>query len=178
MIDGTKIRFLTVIDEYTRECLALHVDYNLKSDDVMEVLTALFIQRGIPDHIRSDNGGEFTADTIRLWLTKRIGVTPVYISPGSPWENGYNESFNGKFRKEFLDLEALSTLKEAQVLSGQWRYLYNHIRPHISLGYKPPAPLAHTLPDTLRRRAARGVRSSAALQPSLPASYNVGKVPI
>jgi len=178
LMDGTKIRFLTVIDEYTRECLALHVDYSLKSDDVMEVLTGLFIQRGIPNHIRSDNGSEFTAPAIRLWLEQRIGVKPLYISPGSPWENGYNESFNGKFRKEFLDLEVFYTLKEAQVLTGQWRYLYNHIRPHISLGYKPPAPLAYPLPDTLRRAAARGARSSATLQPALPAAYNAGKVPI
>ena len=178
LMDGTKIRFLTVIDEHTRECLALHVDYRLKSDDVMEVLTGLFIQRGIPNHIRSDNGSEFTAPAIRLWLEQRIGVKPLYISPGSPWENGYNESFNGKFRKEFLDLEVFYTLKEAQVLTGQWRYLYNHIRPHISLGYKPPAPLAYPLPDTLRRAAARGARSSATLQPALPAHYNAGKVPI
>lgn len=178
LMDGTKIRFLTVIDEYTRECLSLHVDYRLRSDDVMEVLTGLFIKRGIPDHIRSDNGSEFTAPAIRLWLERQIGVKPLYISPGSPWENGYNESFNGKFRKEFLDLEGFYTLKEAQVLAGQWRYLYNHIRPHISLGYKPPAPLAHTLPDTLRHRATRGARSSATLQPALPALYNAGKVPI
>lgn len=178
LMDGTKIRFLTVVDEYTRECLALHVDYRLKSDDVMEVLTGLFIRRGIPNHIRSDNGSEFTADAIRLWLEQRIGVKPLYISPGSPWENGYNESFNGKFRKEFLDLEVFYTLKEAQVLAEQWRYLYNHIRPHISLGYKPPAPLAYPLSDTLRRRAARGERSSATLQPALPALYNAGKVPI
>ena len=178
LMDGTKIRFLTVIDEYTRECLALHVDYRLKSDDVMEVLTGLFIQRGIPNHIRSDNGSEFTAPAIRLWLEQRIGVKPLYISPGSPWENGYNESFNGKFRKEFLDLEVFYTLKEAQVLTGQWRYLYNHIRPHISLGYKPPAPLACPLPDTLRPAAVRGARSSATLQPALPAHYNAGKVTI
>lgn len=179
LMDGTKIRFLTVVDEYTRECLALHVAYRLKSDDVMEVLTGLFIQRGIPDHIRSDNGSEFTADAIRLWLENRIGVKPLYISPGSPWENGYNESFNGKFRKEFLDLEALSTLKEAQVLAERWRHTYNHIRPHISLGYKPPAPLAHTVPDTLRRRAAmQGETAYAPLRQSLPAFDNAGKVPI
>ena len=178
LMDGTKIRFLTVVDEYTRECLALHVDYRLKSDDVMEVLTGLFIQKGIPNHIRSDNGSEFTADAIRLWLEKRIGVKPLYISPGSPWENGYNESFNGKFRKEFLDLEVFYTLKEAQVLTKQWRHVYNHIRPHISLGYKPPAPLTHTFPDNLRRNAARGARSSAPLQPALPALYTARKVPI
>lgn len=139
--DGTKIRFLTVVDEYTRECLALHVDYNLKSDDVMETLTQLFIARGIPDHIRSDNGSEFTAKPIKAWLAS-LGVKTLYITPGSPWENGYNESFNGRFRDEFLKTEALTTLKEASVLSAKWRHLYNHIRPHSSLGYKPPAPLA------------------------------------
>lgn len=175
LMDGTKIRFLTVIDEYTRECLALHVDYRLRSDDVMEVLTGLFIQRGIPGHIRSDNGSEFTAPAIRLWLEQRIGVKPLYISPGSPWENGYNESFNGKFRKEFLDLEGFYTLKEAQVLAEQWRYLYNHIRPHISLGYKPPAPLAYPLPDNLRRRATRGAGLPLRSSPISPRSITLEK---
>jgi transposase InsO family protein len=138
---GTKIRFLTVVDEYTRECLALRVGYGLGADDVMDVLTGLFITRGVPDHIRSDNGSEFTARSIRSWLS-RLGVKTLYISPGSPWENGYNESFNGKLRDEFLNGEIFFTLKEAQVLSEEWRHLYNHIRPHTSLGYKPPAPLA------------------------------------
>lgn len=141
LIDGTKIRFLTVVDEYTRECLALHVDYRLGADDVMDVLTDLFITRGIPDHIRSDNGSEFTAKSIRQWLPK-LGVKTLYIEPGSPWENGYNESFNGRFRDEFLSGEIFYTLKEAQMLTAEWRHLYNHIRPHTSLGYKPPAPLA------------------------------------
>ena len=140
---GTKIRFLTVVDEYTRECLALRVDYRLGSDDVMDVLTDLFITHGIPDHIRSDNGSEFTAKSIRNWLPK-LGVKTLYIAPGSPWENGYNESFNGRFRDEFLSGEVFYTLKEAQVLTEEWRHLYNHIRPHTSLGYKPPAPLAGT----------------------------------
>ncbi|MGH9440136.1 MAG: IS3 family transposase, partial [Terriglobia bacterium] len=141
LLDGTPIRFLTLVDEYTRECLALRVGYSLKSDDVMDVLTELFITRGIPDHIRSDNGSEFTAKHIRSWL-KFLGVKTLYIEPGSPWENGYNESFNGKFRDEFLDGEVFYTLKEAQVLTAEWRHLYNHIRPHTSLGYRPPAPLA------------------------------------
>ena len=176
LMDGTKIRFLTVVDEYTRECLAIRVGYNLKSDDVMDVLTDLFIARGIPDHIRSDNGAEFTAKVIRAWL-KNLGVKTLYISPGSPWENGYNESFNGKFRKEFLDLEALTTLQEAKVLTEQWRHVYNHIRPHISLGYKPPAPLAHPLPD-LSRRATRGEPAYATLRHALPALDSVRKVPI
>ena len=140
---GRKIRFLTVVDEYTRECLALHVNYALKSNDVMQVLTKLFIERGMPDHIRSDNGAEFTSKPIQSWL-KQMGVKTLYIEPGSPWENGYNESFNGRFRDEFLKTEALYSLKEAEVLSAQWRHIYNHIRPHSSLGYKPPAPLAKT----------------------------------
>ncbi len=141
MACGTKIRFLTVVDEYTRECLALRVGYRLGADDVMDVLTDLFITRGLPDHIRSDNGSEFTAKSIREWLPK-LGVKTLYIAPGSPWENGYNESFNGRFRDEFLNREIFYTLKEAQVLTEEWRHLYNHIRPHTSLGYKPPAPLA------------------------------------
>jgi putative transposase len=178
LLDGTKIRFLTVVDEYTRECIALRVGYGLKSDDVMDVLTDLFIARGIPRHIRSDNGAEFTATAIREWLENGIGVKPLYISPGSPWENGYNESFNGKFRKEFLDREAFYTLKEAQVLTEQWRHIYNHIRPHISLGYKPPAPLAWPIPRKLRPRTAPGEPASATLRQALPALDNAGKVPI
>ena len=130
-----------MIDEYTRECLSLRTGYSLKADDVMDVLTDLFIKRGIPDHIRSDNGSEFTAKSIRTWLPK-LGIKTLYIEPGSPWENGYNESFNGRLRDECLNGETFYTLKEAQVLLEQWRHHYNHIRPHTSLGYKPPAPLA------------------------------------
>lgn len=141
--DGTKIRTLTVIDEYSRECLALHTGYKLGSDDVMAVLTDLFIERGIPDHIRSDNGAEFTSRSIRAWLSQ-LNVKTLYIEPGSPWENGYNESFNGRLRDELLNGESSYTLKEAQVILEQWRHHYNHIRPHSSLGYKPPAPLART----------------------------------
>jgi len=139
--DGTKIRTLTVVDEYTRECLSLRTGYALKSDNVMAVLTELFTTRGIPDHIRSDNGSEFTAHSIRQWLTG-LGVKTLYIEPGSPWENGYNESFNGRLRDECLNAESFHTLKEAQIILEQWRHHYNHIRPHTSLGYKPPAPLA------------------------------------
>ena len=139
--DGTKIRTLTVIDEYTRECLSLRTGYRLRADDVMDVLTELFISKGIPDHIRSDNGSEFTATSIRSWLTK-LGIKTLYIEPGSPWENGYNESFNGRLRDECLNAETFHTLKEAQVILEQWRHHYNHIRPHTSLSYRPPAPLA------------------------------------
>lgn len=161
LADGTKIRFLTVVDEYTRECLALHVDYNVRSDDVMAVLMQLFIERGIPDHIRSDNGSEFTSKPIKAWL-KNLGVKTLYIEPGSPWENGYNESFNGRFRDEFLKTEAFYTLKEAEVLTAQWRHLYNHIRPHSSLGYKPPAPLA---------RIGKGASATAPAPFPMPANH-------
>ena len=137
--DGRPIKILTVVDEYTRECLALVVERRLRSDDVLHCLTDLFVARGIPEHIRSDNGPEFTAKAVRQWLGN-IGVTTVYIEPGSPWENGYNESFNGKLRDEFLNGEIFYTLKEAQVLIEGWRREYNTIRPHSSLGYRPPAP--------------------------------------
>jgi putative transposase len=139
---GKKIRLLTIIDEYTRECLKIRVDYQIKSDDVLDELTNLFLTKGIPDHIRSDNGSEFTAHTLRQWLSD-LGVKTAYISPGSPWENGFNERFNGSLRDECLNLEQFDTLKEAQVIVEQWVREYNHIRPHSSLQYNPPAPLVN-----------------------------------
>ena len=139
--EGKAVRLLTVIDEYTRECLAIKVARRLRSDDVLECLAELFVRHGVPDHIRSDNGPEFTATAVREWL-ERLGVKTLYIEPGSPWENGYNESFNGKLRDELLDREIFYTLWEAQTLIGQWRHIYNTIRPHSSLGYRPPAPEA------------------------------------
>lgn len=142
---GKKIRMLTVIDEYTRKCLAIHVGYALKSDDVLDVISDLFVTEGLPDFIRSDNGSEFTAKTLRSGLYK-LGIRTAYIEPGSPWENGYNESFNGRLRDELLNGEVFYTLKEAQAIIEQWRNHYNHVRPHSSLGYKPPAPLAHASP--------------------------------
>ena len=137
--EGKAFRMLTVIDEFTRECLAIAVARNLKSDDVLACLTGLFTRHGPPEHIRSDNGSEFTATAVREWLS-RIGVKTLYIEPGSPWENGYNESFNGKLRDELLNGEIFYTLREAKVLIEQWRRHYNTIRPHSSLGYMPPAP--------------------------------------
>jgi transposase InsO family protein len=142
--DGRPFRMLTIIDEYTRECLAIVVARRLTSDDVLQVLTDLFVERGPPDHIRSDNGGEFTARIVRAWLG-RIGVRTLFIERGSPWENGYNESFNGKLRDELLDREIFHSLHEAQVLIERWRRHYNTSRPHSALGYRPPAPQA-TLP--------------------------------
>lgn len=138
---GKSIRMLTVIDEYTRECLAIRVAYRLKSDDVLDVLSDLFLLKGMPDYIRSDNGSEFTAHTLREWL-KELKVRTAYIEPGSPWENGFNERFNGSLRDECLNGELFYTLKEAQVIIESWRKEYNHIRPHSSLNYRPPAPLA------------------------------------
>ena len=145
--NGKAIKILTVIDEYTRESLALLVSRRITSQEVIDKLFDLFILRGIPEHIRSDNGPEFTAKAIRKWLN-RIGVKTLYIEPGSPWENGYIESFNGKLRDELLNREVFNTLKEAKVLIEQWRQEYNHIRPHSSLGYRPPAPEAK-IPVTL-----------------------------
>jgi putative transposase len=130
---------LNIIDEYTRECLAIKVARSLRSKDVLEQLGELFVRRGMPAHIRSDNGSEFTAVKLRDWL-QRLGVKTLYIEPGSPWENGYIESFNGKLRDELLNIEIFDTLKEAQVLSEWWRKGYNTIRPHSSLNYRPPAP--------------------------------------
>ena len=155
--DGRKFRMLTVIDEFTRRCLAIVVERGLKSDNVLHCLTELFVKHGPPDHIRSDNGSEFTAIAVRTWLG-RIGVKTLFIAPGSPWENGYNESFNGKLRDELLNSEIFYTLKEAQVLIERWRQHYNTIRPHSSLGYKPPAP------ETILPRPA--VRAYATLQPA------------
>jgi transposase InsO family protein len=138
---GKTIRMLTIVDEYTRECLAIRVDRRLDSEDVLEQLAALFVYRGVPDYLRSDNGPEFVAKAVREWLAK-VGVQTLFIEPGSPWENGYVESFNGKLRDELLNGEIFYTLKEAQVLIEWWREEYNEIRPHSALGYRPPAPAA------------------------------------
>ena len=132
---------MTILDEYTRECLRITVARRITAQDVIYELGELFLERGIPEHIRSDNGPEFTARAIRQWL-KDLGVKTLYIEPGSPWENGYIESFNGKLRDELLNVEIFTTLFEAQVLIENWRKDYNQIRPHSALGYWPPAPEA------------------------------------
>jgi transposase InsO family protein len=139
--DGRALRLLTIMDEYTRQCLSIDVERRLSSQDVLDRLTDLFVRHGVPEHIRSDNGPEFTATAVRRWL-HRLEVKPLYIEPGSPWENGYIESFNGKLRDELLDREVFDTLWEAQVLVERWRREYNHVRPHSALGYRPPAPEA------------------------------------
>jgi transposase InsO family protein len=137
--DGRPIKMLNVIDEYSRESLAIKVARRLNSFDVLETLGDLFLAKGSPKYIRSDNGPEFVAKRLRRWL-KKLDVGTLFIEPGSPWENGYVESFNGKLRDELLNGEIFSTLKEAQVLIEMWRKEYNSIRPHSSLGYRPPNP--------------------------------------
>ena len=139
--DGRPLKVLTVLDEYSRECLAIEVERSLQSIDVLECLADLFMERGLPDYIRSDNGPEFAAKQIRTWLD-RLGVGTLFIEPGSPWENGYVESFNGKLRDECLHREVFTALAEAKVLIEQWRKEYNQIRPHSARGYHPPAPEA------------------------------------
>jgi putative transposase len=152
--EGRPVRLLTIVDEYTRESLMIRVARRLNSESVLECLASLFVYRGVPDYIRSDNGSEFTAKAVREWLG-RVGVKTLFIEPGSPWENGYVESFNGKLRDELLNGEIFYTLKEARVLIESWRQHYNEVRPHSSLGYRAPAPWARLLPDpgsaTLRR---------------------------
>jgi putative transposase len=141
--DGRALRILTLIDEYTRECLAIRVARRLASLEVMETLADVMLLRGVPEYIRSDNGPEFLAQELRQWLGKlRTGT--LYIERGSPWENGYCESFNGKLRDECLNGEIFYSLKEAQVIIEQWRVEYNTKRPHSALGYRPPAPEAYS----------------------------------
>ncbi len=137
--NGRAFKVLNIIDEFTRECLATLVARKIKNQDVVDLLFHLFIFRGVPEHIRSDNGPEFTAKAIRTWLN-HLGVKTLYIEPGSPWENGYIESFNGKLRDELLAREIFTTLEEAKILIEQWRREYNQVRPHSTLGYRPPAP--------------------------------------
>lgn len=141
---------MTVIDEYTRECLAIPVARKLNSEDVLSTLADLMMQRGVPNYIRSDNGAEMTATAVRDWI-RSVGAQTLFIEPGSPWENGYNESFNGKLRDELLNGEIFYTLKEAQVIIERWREHYNTVRPHSSLGYRPPAPqsvIANPIPSS------------------------------
>ena len=160
--DGKAFRMLTVIDENTRECLAIWVKRKLNSQDVLCVLAKLFVRHGPPEHIRSDNGPEFVAKAVREWLG-RLQVETLFITPGSPWENGYNESFNGKLRDECLNMEIFYTLKGAQILIEQWRCFYNTERPHSALGYRPPAPEA-TLRPVARLAYARGRTSLSLVQ--------------
>ena len=139
--NGKAFKILNVIDKYSRECLAILVARKINNQNVIDLLFRLFIFRGIPEHIRSDNGSEFTGKAVRRWLN-RLGVKTLFIEPGSPWENGYIESFNGKLRDKLLNRESFTTLEEAKVLIEQWRREYNQVRLHSALRYRPPAPEA------------------------------------
>ena len=165
--DGRPVKMLTVLDEYTRECLAIVVERTLKSDDVLHTLAELFARHGAPEHLRSDNGPEFTAKLVRRWLGQ-VGVRTLFIAPGSPWENGYNESFNGKLKDELIQGEIFYSLREVQVLVEQWRREYNTVRPHSSLGYRPPAPQAiRPAPKWLRRPMLLGPNPGSQLAENL-----------
>lgn len=139
--NGRKIKILTIIDEFSRKCLAIKVEHSLKSDNVLEILSDLFVNEAIPDFIRSDNGSEFKAAILQDWLTA-LKVRTAYITPGSPWENGFCERFNGSLRDELLNGESFHSLREAKTVIENWRKHYNEIRPHSSLNYSPPAPKA------------------------------------
>ena len=143
--EGRPLKLLNVVDEFTRECLTIDVARKQTSRDVLRTLAQLMLRHGIPKYIRSDNGPEFVAKAVRDWLA-RLEVGTLFIEPGSPWENGYVESFNGKLRDELLNGEIFTSLKEAKVLTEVWRREYNQVRPHSSLGYKPPAPEAALRP--------------------------------
>jgi transposase InsO family protein len=139
--EGRRLKVLPVVDEYTRECLTIEVERSLVAEDVVSTREYLFEVRGVPEHIRSDNGPEFIAEAVRAWLARR-GSKTLYIEPGSPWENAYSETFNSRLRDELLDREVFETLKEAKVILEDHRLDYNHRRPHSSLGYRTPAEFA------------------------------------
>ena len=137
--DGRAYRILNIIDEFTREALMIRIERKLNSTDVLDALTDLFIMRGPPGYIRSDNGPEFVAQKVRDWIAA-VGSKTAFIEPGSPWENGYCESFNARFRDELLNGELFYSIKEARIIIENWRKHYNTVRPHSALGYRPPAP--------------------------------------
>lgn len=149
--DGRPIKMLTLIDEYTKEALAIYPARRIRANDVIDIFADVMIERGVPEFIRSDNGPEMVAKTLRSWLA-RLGAKTLYISPGSPWENGYCESFNGKLRNELLNGEIFYTLREAQVVIEEWRQHYNRVRPHSALGYRPPAPETTAIRLTMSSR--------------------------
>ena len=164
--DGRRFRLLNIIDEFTHECLAIRVARRLKSIDVIDVLSDLFILRGVPGHIRSDNGPECVATAVQEWIGA-VGAKTAYITPGSPWENGFIESFNARLRDELLDGEIFYTLREAQIVIESWRRHYNTIRPHASIGYRAPAPEVF-VPALAAWPAAQPRPDSPAMLPLVP----------
>jgi putative transposase len=166
--DGRALKWFTLVDEYTRECLALEVDRGMTAKAVGAILAGVVRQRGAPLHIRSDNGPEFIAKAIRAWMAG-AGLEALYIEPGAPWENGYAESFNGKVRDELLNAEEFGSLLEAQVLAREWRRDYNQVRPHSSLGYRTPAEFGEMCPRADSAALRRPEDTSVAVDPTLTA---------
>jgi putative transposase len=164
--NGTRFRVLTLIDEHTRECLAMHVDWSIRAVDVIKVVEAAMARYGVPTHLRSDNGPEFIAYAIQDWLGDK-NVKTIYITPGSPWENAYIESFHDKLRDECLNREIFGSLWEARVVIEQWRLYYNAERPHSSLGYQTPNEFSG------RAIGSSGLRSGFALPPSRTAEQKI-----
>jgi hypothetical protein len=174
--DGKAFRTLNMIDEYTRECLTIVVARKFTAQDVLDTMAELFVSRGVPQYIRSDNGPEMTAIAVREWLGK-LEVGTLFIEPGSPWESGYCESFNGKLRDELLNGEIFNTMTEARIIIEAWRHHYNTVRPHSSLGWRPPAPEAAVWPGpSPLRSAAPG--QTAALTFNLGSSLGAGQASI
>ena len=165
--NGTMLKWLVIVDEFTRECLCLHVDRNIRSDDVINELAKLFATRGLPNHIRSDNGPEFTATTISSWLRK-LELEVLYVEPGSPWENGYVESFNSRLRDEFLSLEQFENLSSARSLTASFRHDYNKRRPHSSLGYMTPNDFATQWPASAQSAALPSLQQATAAAQTQP----------
>ena len=159
--EGRSLKWLTIVDEYTRECLALRVARSIKAQDAIDILAELFAMRGAPEHVRSDNGPEFIAVAMQESL-QRVEVGTLYIEPGSPWENGYAESFNSKCRDEFLNVEEFETVKQASALAGAWQADYNDHRPHSALGYKTPSEFARTCAASVRATPSLQQHTSAA----------------
>jgi putative transposase len=166
--DGRALKWFTLVDEYTRECLALEVERRMTAQTVGTVLAAVVETRGAPAHIRSDNGSEFIAKAIRSWMT-RAGLETLYIAPGAPWENGYAESFNSKVRDELLNTEEFGSVLEAKVLAKEWRQEYNHVRPHSSLGYRTPAEFGEKCPRPDFAALRRAEDTSVTVDPTLTA---------
>lgn len=159
---GSALKWLSIVDEYTRECLALKVARGIRNEDVIDTLSELFAMRGVPKHIRSDNGPEFVSHAIRRWLSQ-VGVKTLYIEPGSPWQNGYAESFHSRLRDEFLALEEFENVTAARELTARWKEDYNGVRPHSSLGYQTPTKFAAT--------CAASVSAPASACASTPAAH-------
>jgi len=159
--DGRPLKWLTLVDEHTRECLALRVGRSIKAQDAIDILAELFAMRGVPEHLRSDNGPEFIATAMREWL-QQVNVGTLYIEPGSPWENGYAESFNSKCRDEFLNAEEFDTVVHARALAGAWQADYNDSRPHSALGYLTPSEFARTCAASVRAAPSLQQHTSAA----------------